>query len=406
MAVKLNERIIDELPLTFEDAFRTSKAPIDENRATELSVIDNIRYVARVALLPLQQNLVPNLDRSYINSWYRSPAVNAAVKGVESSKHLTGGAVDISVEANYNSRQENARIFYFLWNYLTTNNIPFDELIWEVEDSGFAASPNSKKWPQWVHLAINRVGANRKKVKSVGVAMDFNVNNRVQGLSNEGNSQSVLTFSSVADRHTFDSYFRKSNLASNPDIAYKAKARQVAYTWFAYKERLQMDLVSSKTTELVLGGFMGLSGQRLVDHLNSIGETALADRISNVTALGAFSVEASAFRKDKFFLAELARVMGSRKSVEAQFNLFFNTLNETLFTHFPLMKEPFAHNMVMDNSFSGNDSTTMATKSQIQSLESDGAYIDYYSRTFENTPLNPELRRKYSNVLNTYFIAR
>lgn len=406
MAVRLNERIIDELPLTFEDAFKTSKATIEENTPTELSIIDNIRYLARVALLPLQQNLVSNFDRSYINSWYRSPAVNAAVKGAESSDHLTGGAVDISVDANYNSRQENGRIFYFLWNYLTTNNIPFDELIWEVKDSKFAASPNSKKWPQWIHLAINRVGPNRKRVRQVGVSMDFNLSRRAQGLSNSGNSKSVLTYSSALDRNTFDSYFRKSVIPSVPDVAYKAKARQVAYTWFSYNERLQMDLVTTKTEELVKGGFMGLSGQRLTSHLNAIGQSALADRISEVEKQGKFNKEAAAFRKDKFFLTELARVLGSRKSVDEQFNLFFNTINATLFTHFPLMKEPFAYNMIMDNFFAGNDLTTILTKDQIQSIESDGAFIDYYSRAYKSTPLSPDVRRKYSSVLGSYFIAR
>lgn len=65
----------------------------------------------------------------YVNSAYRSPAVNKAVGGVSNSQHALGQAADITVDG-YTPSQ--------LAHYIRKLNLPFDQLIQE---------------PTWVHVS-------------------------------------------------------------------------------------------------------------------------------------------------------------------------------------------------------------------------------------------------------------
>lgn len=77
-----------------------------------------------------------------INSFYRSPRLNAAVGGSMSSQHSKGEAIDIS-------SGENDILFHWL-----KNNTEFDQLISEFPVNGI---------PQWIHVSYKEKG-NRKEV--------------------------------------------------------------------------------------------------------------------------------------------------------------------------------------------------------------------------------------------------
>jgi zinc D-Ala-D-Ala carboxypeptidase len=63
-----------------------------------------------------------------VNSAYRSPAVNKAVGGVPNSAHQQGNAADITC-AGFGTPLAVAQA---IQRWLTQNNIPFDQLIFEM----------------------------------------------------------------------------------------------------------------------------------------------------------------------------------------------------------------------------------------------------------------------------------
>ena len=87
----------------------------------------------------------------YINSGYRSPAVNKAVGGVATSNHLTGCAADIRCTGI-----EQAIVYAFhLLMISRDRKEDFDELLVEH---------NSRTGNYWLHFAV-RASGNRRKVK-------------------------------------------------------------------------------------------------------------------------------------------------------------------------------------------------------------------------------------------------
>ena len=106
-------------------------------------------------LLPNVQALVNNvldpLREAYgkpirVNSGFRCPALNKAVKGSATSDHMNGRAADITA----GSPKENKRLFYLIQEL----GLPFDQLIDEKHFS-------------WVHVSY-REGANRNQVLALG----------------------------------------------------------------------------------------------------------------------------------------------------------------------------------------------------------------------------------------------
>jgi hypothetical protein len=102
-------------------------------------------------LLPNVQALVNNvldpLREWYgkpvmVNSGYRCPELNAAVKGSKTSQHMNGEAADIDT----GDRQQNKLLFDYI-----QKNLPFDQLI---DESNFA----------WVHVSFRADGNNRMQV--------------------------------------------------------------------------------------------------------------------------------------------------------------------------------------------------------------------------------------------------
>lgn len=76
-----------------------------------------------------------------VNSGYRCPALNAAVRGVANSQHLTGEAADITTGTREGNRE--------LFEKISRSGVPFDQLI---DESGYS----------WIHISYS--GRNRRQV--------------------------------------------------------------------------------------------------------------------------------------------------------------------------------------------------------------------------------------------------
>ena len=89
----------------------------------------------------------------YINSGYRSPAVNKAVGGVATSNHLTGCAADIRCTGI----EQALRYAAYLLDISKERGEAFDEIIIEHR---------AKTGSYWVHFAV-RPSNNRRKIKFI-----------------------------------------------------------------------------------------------------------------------------------------------------------------------------------------------------------------------------------------------
>ena len=81
-----------------------------------------------------------------VNSFYRSPELNAASGGSSRSQHRFGEAIDIDATNGFT----NADIFHFI-----KDNLDWDQMIWEFGDD---TNPN------WVHVSYKLTGTNRRKL--------------------------------------------------------------------------------------------------------------------------------------------------------------------------------------------------------------------------------------------------
>lgn len=112
--------------------------------------MSNMRYVAENVFQPIREHFgVP----IYISSFYRSEALNRAIKGSSSSTHIKGEAIDL--DADVFGRINNAQIF----NYIK-DNLEFDQLIWE-----FGTDDN----PAWVHVSLSKRNNRNQILKAIKV---------------------------------------------------------------------------------------------------------------------------------------------------------------------------------------------------------------------------------------------
>ena len=124
--------------------------------------VENLRRVCRwLEELRLRYNLnkkekIKNKDEEepiIINSGFRSPEVNKAVGGSQTSNHLTGCAVDIRVCGI----EQLLRYAVILLDISDESKEPFDELLVEKKDP-----------VMWLHFAV-RPNDNRRKVRLMQV---------------------------------------------------------------------------------------------------------------------------------------------------------------------------------------------------------------------------------------------
>lgn len=101
--------------------------------------VKNLTALVEYVLDPLREWYGKPLT---VNSGYRCPALNKAVKGSATSQHMSGQAVDIDT----GDRGQNKLLFDYI-----QKNLPFDQLI---DESNFA----------WVHVSYRTDGKNRNQI--------------------------------------------------------------------------------------------------------------------------------------------------------------------------------------------------------------------------------------------------
>ena len=94
----------------------------------------------------LVDNILDPLRDAYgkpirVNSGYRSPALNAAMKGSKTSQHMKGQAADITA----GSKQDNKKLFELAQEL----NLPYCQLI---DERGFS----------WVHISYDKNNVKRQ----------------------------------------------------------------------------------------------------------------------------------------------------------------------------------------------------------------------------------------------------
>lgn len=104
--------------------------------------IQNLAFLAKNILEPLRQYAQQPI---YINSGFRTPALNNAIGGARNSQHMKGEAADIRIPDITTGHQ------YFAY---IRDNLNYDQLIWE----------HNKYNNYWIHVSIKRNGKNRKQV--------------------------------------------------------------------------------------------------------------------------------------------------------------------------------------------------------------------------------------------------
>jgi len=110
----------------------------------------NMVYVAENVFQPVREHFgVP----IYVSSFFRSEALNKAVRGSSSSTHTKGEAMDL--DADVFEGVTNAQIFEYI-----KNNLEFDQLIWE-----FGTDEN----PAWVHVSLSKRNNRKQVLKAVRV---------------------------------------------------------------------------------------------------------------------------------------------------------------------------------------------------------------------------------------------
>ena len=99
-------------------------------------VVSNLRALCRNVLEPARVSFGAPI---YITSGYRCPALNAAVGGKPTSRHLRGEAADLQVQGVKNLRK--------LYNAIKSHGV-FDQLLYETNRTG----------AKWIHVSYTSYG--------------------------------------------------------------------------------------------------------------------------------------------------------------------------------------------------------------------------------------------------------
>ena len=121
------------------------------NTATRLGIdntpnqyqLSNMEALAKHIFEPLREWVGGPIK---INSFYRSPELNTAIGGSESSQHCQGRAMDIDDTFGVKS---NAEMYDFI-----KENLDYDQMIWEFGDDNN---------PDWVHVSYVSSDENRNR---------------------------------------------------------------------------------------------------------------------------------------------------------------------------------------------------------------------------------------------------
>lgn len=104
-------------------------------------IVNNLKQLVDQVLDPLRKRYGKPIQ---VNSGYRCPQLNKAVKGATNSQHMKGLAADITA----GSVKENKILFQLVQEL----NLPFDQLIDEKKFSWIHVSVSNKPRKQVLHL--------------------------------------------------------------------------------------------------------------------------------------------------------------------------------------------------------------------------------------------------------------
>ena len=132
--------------LTYAEAVRSDSAKrLGIDNTPNGGQIERMKTLAQKIFEPLREYAgVP----IYVSSFFRSEALNKAMKGAKGSQHTYGEAMDL--DADMFGGITNKDIFYYI-----KDNLEFDQLIWEGGNDDN---------PDWVHVSFTYKYDNRKEV--------------------------------------------------------------------------------------------------------------------------------------------------------------------------------------------------------------------------------------------------
>lgn len=131
--------------LTLSDVEKSNTAIRKKiSNALPAELVENAKYVAELYDI-IYDHFKGNV---YVNSFYRSPALNKAVGGSKTSLHMQGQAIDIEGKNGVT----NLQVLEFC------KTLDFDELINEYPKNG---------QPSWVHIGRRKGLPNRKRIKVI-----------------------------------------------------------------------------------------------------------------------------------------------------------------------------------------------------------------------------------------------
>jgi zinc D-Ala-D-Ala carboxypeptidase len=103
----------------------------------------NMKLIATKIFEPLREWVGGPIK---INSFFRSKALNTAIKGSNTSQHILGLAIDLDDTHGFKTNKE---MFHWI-----KENLNFDQLIWEF---------GNDKNPDWIHVSYVSKKANRNR---------------------------------------------------------------------------------------------------------------------------------------------------------------------------------------------------------------------------------------------------
>ena len=131
--------------ITYKEATHSTTAKrLGIDNTPNAEQFSNMVYVAQNVFQPVRKHFdVP----IYVSSFFRSEALNTAIRGSSSSTHMKGEAMDL--DADVFGKVTNAQIFHYI-----KDNLEFDQLIWEF---------GTDQEPAWVHVSLSKTN-NRNQI--------------------------------------------------------------------------------------------------------------------------------------------------------------------------------------------------------------------------------------------------
>lgn len=128
--------------ITFAEATHTGTGIVNIPDTLQLS---RMKLVAEKVFEPARAHFEMPIR---VNSFFRSPKVNKAVGGANTSQHTKGEAIDISAIGF-----SNKHLFLYI-----KNSLDFDQLIYEF---------GTDNEPNWIHVSYKPIGNRKQVLKSV-----------------------------------------------------------------------------------------------------------------------------------------------------------------------------------------------------------------------------------------------